>query len=64
MNFEKPKIEFVKLNLGADVIRTSGCETSAVKSGLETCGCTDGYKDGATGANEETCDPGAFMWQE
>ena len=64
MTFEKPRMEFVAINLDSEVTAASPCVSEAQRAGLETCDCTDGYKDGATGADEEYCDPGAFEFWE
>ena len=59
MTFEKPKMDFVAIDM-EDVTCNSPCISEAQRAGLETCDCTDGFKDGATGADEPECDPGAF----
>lgn len=62
MTFEKPKMEFVTIDLDVDVTCASPCVSEKSRAGLETCDCTDGYKDGATGADEEDCEPGVYEW--
>ena len=59
MTFEKPKMEFVVIDMD-EITLASPCVSEAQRAGLETCDCTDGYKDGATGAAEPECPPGAF----
>jgi len=57
MVFQEPKMEFVSVDLDTDVSCASNCETSAMRAGgVETCDCTDGFKDGAVGASEPDCD--------
>lgn len=62
MILEKPKMEFVAIDLDENVTCSSPCIDTAQRAGYETCGCSDGYKDGAVGADEEDCEPGAFEW--
>lgn len=62
MTMEKPELEFVEIDLEADITCVSSCVDTAQRAGYETCGCTDGYKDGATGADEPDCDEGVYEW--
>lgn len=59
MTFEKPKVEFVEIGMDMATL-ASPCVSEELRAGLETCDCTDGYKDGATGADEPECEEGAF----
>jgi len=61
MTFEKPKMEFVEIGMDVATL-ASPCVSEQMRAGLETCECTDGYKDGATGAYEEDCEPGVYEW--
>ena len=56
MIFETPSVEFIEVDLDIDVSSASDCITSRQRaSGVETCDCSDDYKDGATGADEPDC---------
>lgn len=59
MTLEKPKMEFVEIGMD-EITLTSPCVSEAQRAGLETCDCTDSFKDGTTGADEPECAPGAF----
>lgn len=54
MVFENPKVEFVPIDLSEDISCVSRCTDDAQKAALETCTCSDGVYDVATG-NDEDC---------
>lgn len=62
MVFQEPKVEFVPLNLDVDISCVSKCTVGPMRAGAEVCGCSDGYEAGLTGATEDDCPGGEYLW--